>query len=232
MAMMMVALGTSLTPGEIKEYVWLHAGHLETSTTTTERAVEAEVEATTTAAETAEGAERVVGTTTTTTERAVEAEVEATTTAAETAEEAGRVVGTTTTTTTTTTERAVGAEVEATTTAAEMAEEAGRVVETATTTTTTATVRAVGAEAEEKAERAVGVAEAAASRNHRDLLVLALALAAVGGVGFMLCALSASWCLARLERALRGGVEGTYRRGDWQCRNERRERETGHQLTL
>ena len=198
MAMMMVALGTSLTPREIKEYVWLHAGHLETSTTTTERAAEAEVEATTTTTERAEEAERVVGTTTTTTERAVKVEVEATTTAAETAEEAGRVVGTTTT----------------------------------TTTTTTATERAVGAEAEEKAERAVGVAEAAASRNHRDLLVLALTLAAVGGVGFMLCALSASWCLARLERALRGGVEGTNGRGDWQCRNERRERETGYQLTL
>ena len=198
MAMMMVALGTSLTPREIREYVWSHAGHLETSTTTTERAAEAEVEATTTTTERAEEAERVVGTTTTTTERAVKVEVEATTTAAETAEEAGRVVGTTTT----------------------------------TTTTTTATERAVGAEAEEKAERAVGVAEAAASRNHRDLLVLALTLAAVGGVGFMLCALSASWCLARLERALRGGVEGTNGRGDWQCRNERRERETGYQLTL
>ena len=197
-AMMMVALGTSLTPREIREYVWSHAGHLETSTTTTERAAEAEVEATTTTTERAEEAERVVGTTTTTTERAVKVEVEATTTAAETAEEAGRVVGTTTT----------------------------------TTTTTTATERAVGAEAEEKAERAVGVAEAAASRNHRDLLVLALTLAAVGGVGFMLCALSASWCLARLERALRGGVEGTNGRGDWQCRNERRERETGYQLTL
>ena len=149
---MMVALCASLTPREIREYVWLHTGHLETST---EAATTAEAEET--AATTAE-AEETAATT-----------AEATTTAADTAE---------------------------------------------------------------KTERAVGAAKAAASRNHRDLLAFALTLAAAGGVGFILCALATSWCLARLERALREGIEGTSRRGDWQCRRERRERRTSHQITL
>ena len=65
--------------------------------------------------------------------------------------------------------------------------------------------------------------EAVTGEGRHALLIFALALLSAGALGFALRATATSWMLARMERALRGGVEGAGRRRKGEYGSERGE---------